>query len=470
MSAGRERSAQRWGARLMALFISLRLTTLVLLLGFAATLLGAIIAQGRESAFYDDKYGGVLSALIRGSGLDDTFHTWWFRVLLVLVFAQILLCSVGRFRTAWVQATRPGDFVPDATQERVEVCASLEEVTARAVRLGYRPASSRVGATRGTLATSHVTLARGRLQPLGFILLHVSLLALLAGMTWNLSRGFSEAIYLPEGRRVLESNTNRLLELVNLEPRFQKVRDRGDDTDYELAGMRATVAVYEGGRRLEEGSIELGGSFAFDRGDLVLQPSLEGSQVVFRVTSPQGTAVVERLSFAVPVVSLPGGDGLQLRVLDFARDAESTDEGWQRRSPEMRNPLAAVAVVREAGDGSQEEVARSDLRLGDELVAEGYTVTFLEAVYMPTAVVSSRAGSSLVLGGIVANLLGVVLSLGFSFRQVRLTPVAAGVEVTGFARRRNQPLAEELARLRSADGSAEPEADGSPDGSGRGRS
>ncbi|MBU2602219.1 MAG: cytochrome c biogenesis protein ResB, partial [Actinobacteria bacterium] len=424
-----------------------------------------------DIAFYDDKYGGVLSALIRGLGLDDTFHTWWFRVLLVLVFTQILLCSVGRFRTAWVQATRPGDFVPDATQERVEVSASLEEVTARAVRVGYRPApSSRPGAAPGTSATSSVTLVRGRLQPLGFILLHVSLLALLAGMAWNLSLGFSEAVYLPEGQRVLEPNTNRLLELVDLEPRFQKVRDRGDDTDYELAGMRATVAVYEGGRRLEEGSFELGGRLGFDRGDLVLQPSLGGSQVVFRVTSPQGNAVVERLSFAVPVVSLSGGDGLQLRVLDFARDAESTVEGWRRRSPEMRDPLAAVAVVREAGDGSQEEVARSDLRIGEELTAEDYTVTFLEAVYMPTAVVSSRAGGGLVLGGIVANLLGVVLSLGFSFRQVRLTPVAGGIEVTGFARRRNQPLAEELARLKSAGASAEREADGSPDGAGRGGS
>ncbi len=463
------RSARRWGARLMALFISLRVTTVVLLFGFASTFLGAIIAQERDAAFYDEKYGRALSALFRGLGLDDTFRTWWFRALLALFFAQILLCTVGRFRTAWVQAVRPGDFVPDAAQGRVEVAASLEEVVARAMRLGYRRVASstrpdatplaaqrdaaaiedREGvATAGVAGAADVTLVRGRLQPVGFILLHVSLLVLLAGMVWNLSFGFSEALYLPEGQRVLEPNTNRLLELVDLEPRFQKVRDHGDERDYELAWLRATIAVYEGGARLQEGSVELGTGLGFDRGDVVLRPSLGGSQVVFRITSPQGTTVVERLSFAVPVVSLPGGDGLQLRVLDFARDAEIAPDGsWRRRSPEMRDPVAAVAVVREdAGSGSA-QVARGDLRPGEELKAEGYTVTFLEAVYMPVAVVSSRAGGGLVLGGIVANLLGVVFSLGFSFRQVRLVSTDGVVKVAGFARRRNQPLAEELARL-----------------------
>lgn len=466
------RTARRWGARLMALFISLRVTTVVLLLGFGASLLGAIIAQNRDPSFYDQKYGRAGAALIRVFGLEDAFHTWWYRVLLVAFFAQILLCTIGRFRTAWVQFARPGAYVPDSGQETVVVAAELEAVQEEARRLGYRPVAGWVrpagvatggeGAEEPATAPSRgeggaparrtpVFLARGRLQPLGFILLHVSLLVLLAGIAWNLSRGFSQALYLPEGQRVLEQRTNRLLELVDLEPQYRQVRHAGDETDYELAGMRAVIAVYDGGRRLEEEGLSLGSSMTFDRGEVVLQPSLDASQVVFRVTSPQGTAVVERLSFAVPQVSLSGGEGLTLRVVDFARDADRVGGTWRRRSPQLRNPLAAVAVEREQQPGQAPvEVARADLRPGESLSTEGYTITFLEAVYMPVVVVSARSGEPLVLGGIAANLLGVMLALGFSFRQLRLVPVEGGVEVTGYARRRNQPLTEELARLAAA--------------------
>ncbi|GAB4250111.1 MAG: hypothetical protein Kow00122_07630 [Thermoleophilia bacterium] len=480
-----DRTARRWGARLMALFISLRVTTVVLLLGFGASLLGAIIAQNRDPSFYDQKYGRAGAALIRVFGLDDAFHTWWYRVLLVAFFAQVLLCTIGRFRTAWVQFARPGAYVPDSGQETVVVAAELEAVQEEARRLGYRPvaggarpagvapdgggAEEPAGAAPGgggaeepaaapspreggpPAKPTPIFLARGRLQPLGFILLHVSLLVLLTGIAWNLSRGFSQALYLPEGQRVLEQRTNRLLELVDLEPRYQQVRHTGDETDYELAGMRAVIAVYDGGRRLQEGTLSLGSSMTFDRGEVVLQPSLDASQVVFRVTSPQGTAVVERLSFAVPQVSLAGGEGLTLRVVDFARDADRVGSAWRRRTPQLRNPLAAVAVEREQQPGQAPvELARADLRPGESLSAEGYTITFLEAVYMPVVVVSSRSGGPLVLGGIAANLLGVMLALGFSFRQLRLVPVEGGVEVTGYARRRNQPLTEELARLAAA--------------------
>ncbi len=466
MSAPPEgRSARRWGARLMSLFISLRVTTVVLLLGFASTFVGAFVDQGRDPAFYDQEYGRVGAALIRGLGIDDAFHSWWFRALLVVFAAQILLCTIGRFRTAWVQCVHPEAFEPEGGRERIFVPGRLEDVARRAQAQGYRHVGSgRVYAPdegEGTPGADSdpvgpaITLARGRLQPLGFILLHVSLLIVLAGMTLNLSLGFSQALYLPQGERVLEQNSNRLFELIELEPDYRKVRDEGDETDYELAGIRATIAVYEGGKRLQEGAVELGTSLRFDRGDVVLQPSAPGAQLVFRIATPQGASAVERLSFDAPSVAFPGSDGLQLRVLDFARDAEPAAGGWVRRTPENRDPLAAVAVVRQSADGDDAQVATADMRLGDSLTAEGYTIDFLEAAYMPVAVVSSRDGGMLVVGGFVANLIGVLLSLGFSFRQLRIIPVEGGVEVIGFARRRNQPLAQELALLGGEVGATE---------------
>lgn len=447
------RSARLWGARVVALFISLRVTTVILLLAFGATLLGSVVEQGRGAEFYDGKYGAFAGPVMRLVGADDVFHSWWFSVLLVLVAAQILLCTVSRFRTAWTQAFRPGSFAPEGAEEILAEGAVFELLVVEARRRGYRHAGTggAEGGPEAEVALARgVVLARGRLQPLGFLLLHVSLLVLLVGMSWDLSQGFRASLYLPVGQRVLEQNTNRLLEVVELTPTFVQRSGLEGEAAYELSDMSAVVAIYEGGRLLTRDDLSVGFDMGFDRGRLSLAPALDRSQVVLRVTSPQGTSVVERLSFENSEVSLRGGEGLVLSVLDFAPDAEEVDGRWARRSPELLAPLLAASVVRENPAGSAAVVAEADLRLGTSFEAEGYTIAFEDAVYMPVVVVSSRSAGLIVGVGIVANLLGVLLSLGFSFRQLRLMPADGGVRIFGYARRRNQPLAEEIRRLVAA--------------------
>lgn len=452
---GQGRTMARWGARLLALFISLRVTVVVLLLAFAATAAGSVISQGEDAAYYDQRFGRIAAAAIRGLSLDDVFHSWWFRLLLAAFFAQVLLCTIGRFRPAWVQLVRPGEFVPEGSHEETFLAVHGDVIVAEARRMGYRevavaPVGSVLPRNRDA-QPSHAesvtrVLVRGRLQPLGFLVLHVSLLAVLVGLTWNLSFGFSRALYLPEGQRVLDQGTNRSFELVELEPDYRRVRSDGEASDWELAAVRARIDVFDGGRLLEQGTLGLGSSLGFDRGDLVILPNLERRQVVFRIVTPNGTATVERLSSGAPEVALPGGH-FALRVSDFASDADVVAGGWQRRSPILAHPLVAVSIIGVGGDGSETPVVAADLRPSASLEAEGFVVTFVEAVYMPVIVVSSRGGEWLILSGFVANLLGVVLSLGFSFRQLRVTREPSGWRVVGYARRRNQPLAEELGRL-----------------------
>ena len=462
------RSARVRILRLFTLFISLRVTTVVLLVLFGAIALGAVLPQGRPPGEYSDRFGAGLGGTIRVLGLDHMFHTWWFAVLLTVFFLQVLLCTVGRFRTAWVQLTNPARFRPEGVDQRAIVAAPLDVVVRRARRLGYRevgrvPAepletpppllsppseSTLMGAPAEAPATPEggIVLARGRLQPLGFILLHVSLLVLLVGVTWSLAGGFSQALYLPQGERVLEQHTNRTLELDRYAPEYAKVTAGGGEGGFQLAGAQAAISVYDGPHRLKAGTLSLGRTLTFDRGQVVLAPGPSRHQVVLRVTQPSGNVVVDRLSFADPRASLPGRDDLVLTVKDFAPDAERKGESWRRISPALVRPLVSLEVAK--GDGSTS--AAAILSPGESLRVEGYAITFREAVPMPRVVVSSRTGSWLVSAGIVANLLGVVLSLAFSFRQLTLVERGGSVEARGFARRRNQPLCEELDALSTA--------------------
>lgn len=203
------------------------------------------------------------------------------------------------------------------------------------------------------------------------------------------------------------------------------------------------MAIYDGSRKVRDGALNLGRSLAFDRGEIALLPDLEHFQVLLEVRLPSGKIAMTRLTSDNPASSLPGRGDLAVVVERFSPDASISAGGWVTGGPELRSPLVAVRIV---GSGA-ETLTRADLRPGESMSAQGFTVTFGEAVYMPAVIISSRAGATVVLAGIVAHLLGVVMSLAFSFRQLFVGGNAEGSEVTGFSRRRNQPLAEEMRSL-----------------------
>lgn len=72
----------------------------ILLLGLIAILsvVGTVIPQGREVAWYAKTYQGFHGAILLLK-LNDVFHSWYFQLLLVLLGLNLTLCSLVRIRT-----------------------------------------------------------------------------------------------------------------------------------------------------------------------------------------------------------------------------------------------------------------------------------------------------------------------------------------------------------------------------------
>jgi ResB-like family len=73
--------------------------TIVLLLSLAITsVIGTLIPQNSEPAAYVAAFGETLYRFFAVLGLFDMYHSWWFQVLMVLLAANVVVCSADSVR------------------------------------------------------------------------------------------------------------------------------------------------------------------------------------------------------------------------------------------------------------------------------------------------------------------------------------------------------------------------------------
>ena len=83
------------------LFASVRLTVGVLLALAGTAIIGTLIPQTQPAAFYAAKYGEAGARLIAALQIDDMYRSHWFQALILMLAANILVCSVARLKTVW---------------------------------------------------------------------------------------------------------------------------------------------------------------------------------------------------------------------------------------------------------------------------------------------------------------------------------------------------------------------------------
>ena len=76
---------------------SMRFGILLLLLIAACSVVGTVIPQGREAAWYAQNYTDIHATLLT-LGMDRVFQGWFFITLLVLLCLNLSLCSILRVR------------------------------------------------------------------------------------------------------------------------------------------------------------------------------------------------------------------------------------------------------------------------------------------------------------------------------------------------------------------------------------
>jgi cytochrome c biogenesis protein len=88
------------------LFASLRVTIALLILLAALSVIGTLIPQNASEQAYLQRYTQETYSLLKGLGLFDMYHSWWFRGVLALLAINVVACTVTRLPAIWRRKPR----------------------------------------------------------------------------------------------------------------------------------------------------------------------------------------------------------------------------------------------------------------------------------------------------------------------------------------------------------------------------
>lgn len=172
------------------------------------SVIGTVIPQGKEMAFYVGKYGPGTAKFFQILNVPNMYGSWWFLSLLVLFSLNLLVCTIDRFPNIWRLVTMDN------------LALELDRVRKMPKRQSFKSTLSAADLLRETeklLPGSRWKFAglerdggklfaaqKGSWTRLGVIMVHVSILVIFAGAIIGIAYGYKGFVMIPEGKEVKE--------------------------------------------------------------------------------------------------------------------------------------------------------------------------------------------------------------------------------------------------------------------------
>ena len=254
-------------------FTSVRLALVLILIIAAAVLVGTLIDQAPASVIADPsaysawldraegKYG-AWTQVFDFLQFFNIFYSFWFRFLVALLTANIIVCTINRWKGIWTTAfhtrVRMGDaFFQHARYHAAEVAQMPAETAAERVRHAFGRARYRVQVQteEGTIA---VFADKHRFSRFGTFLTHLSLVTLLGGAVIGSLWGFRDDDFV-----ISEGTTQEVGRGTNL----SVFLDHFTDT-YDPAGppkdFRSDIVIYENGAEVKRGAVRVNSPMSYE--------------------------------------------------------------------------------------------------------------------------------------------------------------------------------------------------------------
>jgi cytochrome c biogenesis protein len=192
--------------RLWKLFASVKLTIVLLLTLATTSIIGTLIPQNEAPMAYFEAFGAFFYRLFSLLGFFDMYHSWWFRSLILMLVANIVVCSIDRLQATWkVIFVRHPRFNPGRYRQlknRVEYNHNEESEQLKTL---YQPVIARRFRYQRTEETDKgfaIYGERGRWTRLGVYVVHFSVVLLLIGGLIGSIFGFEGFVNIPEGESI----------------------------------------------------------------------------------------------------------------------------------------------------------------------------------------------------------------------------------------------------------------------------
>jgi cytochrome c biogenesis protein len=190
-----------WRRELLPLLANLKMAISLLLAIAVFSISGTVIEQGQSLDFYRENYpehpalfGFLTYKVLMAIGLNQVYGSWWFLSLLILFASSLTACTFYRqlpilkVAKRWSFYTKPQSFAKMAISTEL-AGRSLSDLEQPLRQKGYKifQEDQKLYARKGLV---------GRVGP---IIVHASMLLILAGSIWGSLTGFVAQEMIPSG-------------------------------------------------------------------------------------------------------------------------------------------------------------------------------------------------------------------------------------------------------------------------------
>lgn len=185
-------------------FSSVKLAVVLLIILAVVSVIGTVIQQNQAPEDYLREYSSATVQLFETLGFFDLYHTWWFVLILLLFTANLTICTLERFPTAWKVMRAPLKPLEEAGykaapfKQEISIKGGAEKAEAAVLkalqgkRYGFLVAKEQ-GAT-------HLASQKGAYSRMGVYITHVSILMIFIGALIGSFFGFKGFLNLPENQ------------------------------------------------------------------------------------------------------------------------------------------------------------------------------------------------------------------------------------------------------------------------------
>lgn len=197
--------------RIWDLFASIKFAIIIFSLISLTAIIGTVLEQQADpeknirvlTRIFGESLAPTMYRIFDTMGFMDMYHSWWFITLLMLLAANIVICSLDRLPRIWKSVREP---IQPITLERFELLAIKRESSLKGrpenVKDSVKNALKHIGFHCTELKEEkgyQFYSQKGKYSRLGVYITHLSIILILIGALIGIFFGFNGFIPLPEG-------------------------------------------------------------------------------------------------------------------------------------------------------------------------------------------------------------------------------------------------------------------------------
>ncbi len=296
-------------------FVSVKLTIFLLFSIAGTSIVGTLIPQNARVEEYLQAFGEFKYRIFDIFDLFDMYHSWWFQLLILMLTANIIICSIDRLSATWKIIFNRNPSIKKSQFKDLNKEEFIEERSPEQLQTIYAPILHKAfGFTQvETTDTGFCIFAeKWRWTRFGVYIVHLSIVLLLLGSLIGSLFGFDGYVNIPEGESVDQvrinnvDKTHALAFQIRCDDFTVSFYDSGEPKEY-----RSRLTILENGKPVVQKDILVNDPLRY-KGVNIFQSSygkMPSKDVTLKFTVAESGMVYEKQAEIGKPIDLPEGLG-----------------------------------------------------------------------------------------------------------------------------------------------------------------